>query len=102
MNWQVVSRPEAENDIVEIAAWYDTRSDSLGDRFVEEFLTVLDELTINPLLYCRRHPHKNIRWRYPKSVPYRVIYEVNEEERIVMVAAVLHAARHDREWQRRI
>jgi hypothetical protein len=55
MNWQVFSRPEAENDVIEIAAWYDSRHEGLGDRFVEEFLTVLDELTINPLLHCRRH-----------------------------------------------
>ena len=102
MNWQVFSRPEAENDVIEIAEWYDSRSEGLGDRFVEEFLAVLDELTINPLLHCRRHPHKNIRWRYPKSFPYRVIYEVVEREKIVVVAAVLHAARHDREWKRRV
>jgi hypothetical protein len=61
MKWQVVSRPEAENDIIEIAEWYDSRGDGLGDRFVEELLKVLDELTTNPLLHCRRHPHKNIR-----------------------------------------
>lgn len=48
MIWQVVSRPEAENDIIEIAAWYDSRRDGLGDRFVEEVLSVLDELTTNP------------------------------------------------------
>jgi mRNA-degrading endonuclease RelE of RelBE toxin-antitoxin system len=54
------------------------------------------------LLHCRRHPYKNIRWRYPKSFPYRIIYEVNEQERIVVVAAVLHAARHEREWKRRV
>jgi mRNA-degrading endonuclease RelE of RelBE toxin-antitoxin system len=87
MNWQVVSRPEAENDVVEIAAWYDSRMEGLGDRFVEELLAVLDQLTINPLLHCRRHPRKNIHWRYPKSFPYRVIYEVNEQQRIVVVAA---------------
>jgi plasmid stabilization system protein ParE len=102
MNWQVFSRPEAENDVIEIAAWYDSRHEGLGDRFVEEFLTVLDELTINPLLHCRRHPHKNIRWRYPKSFPYRIIYEVIEREKRVVVATVLHAARHDREWKRRV
>lgn len=82
MNWQVVSRPEVESDIVEIAAWYNSRSEGLGDRFVEEFLSVLDELAINPLLYCRRHSRKNIRWRYPKSFPYRVIYDVNELEKL--------------------
>jgi len=102
MTWQVVSRPEAEIDVIEIAAWYDSRSEGLGDRFVEEFLDVLNELTINPLLYCRRHPSKNIRWRYPKSFPYRVIYELLEQEKLVIVAAVLHAARHDREWQQRV
>lgn len=31
MNWQVVSRPEAENDVIEIAAWYDSRSENLGE-----------------------------------------------------------------------
>lgn len=102
MIWQVVSRPEAENDIIEIAEWYDSRGDGLGNRFVDEVLAILDELTINPLLHGRRHPHKNIRWRYPKSFPYRVIYEVLEGEKTVVVAAVLHAARHDREWKRRV
>jgi hypothetical protein len=29
MNWQVASRPEAENDILEIAAWYDSRVEGL-------------------------------------------------------------------------
>ncbi|HKV33987.1 MAG TPA: type II toxin-antitoxin system RelE/ParE family toxin [Pyrinomonadaceae bacterium] len=102
MSWQVFSRPEAENDIIEIAAWYDSRSAGLGDKFAEEVLSVLDELTTNPFLHCRLHPHKNIRWRYPKSFPYRVIYEVLDAERIIVVAAVLHAARHEREWKRRV
>ena len=102
MNWQVFSRPEAENDVLEIATWYDRRSAGLGDGFVEEYLSVLDELALNPLLHCRRHPKKNIRWRYPKSFPHRVVYEVIEEEATVVVAAVLHAARHDREWKRRV
>ena len=102
MTWQVVSRPEVETEVIEIAAWYDSRSEGLGDRFVGEFLALLDELAINPLAYCRRHPHKNIRWRYPKSFPYRVIYEVIEPEKTVVVAAVLHAARHDREWKQRV
>ncbi len=102
MTWQVVSRPEAENDVIEIAAWYDSRSENLGDRFVEEFLAVLDELAVNPLIHCRRHPRKNIRWRYPRSFPYRVIYEVLEQQKTVIVAAVLHAARHDRQWKQRV
>jgi len=102
MTWQVFSRPEAANDVIEIANWYDTRAEGLGDRFIDEFLVVLDALTRNPLLHSRRHPRKNIRWRYPKSFPYRIIYEVVEREKPVIVAAVLHAARHDRAWKRRV
>jgi hypothetical protein len=40
MIWQVFSRPEAQNDVIEIADWYNSRSEGLGDRFVEEFLDV--------------------------------------------------------------
>jgi hypothetical protein len=42
MHWQVVSRPEAEKDVIEIAAWYDSRSEDVGRKFVEEFLAVLE------------------------------------------------------------
>jgi len=102
MTWQVFSRPEVANDIIEIAEWYDTRGEGLGDRFVDEILVVLDALAKNPLLHSRRHRRKNIRWRYPKSFPYRVVYEVLEREKMVIVAAVLHGARHDRVWKKRI
>ncbi len=101
MTWRVVVRPEAEDDIVEAAAWYERRSEGLGVRFSEEVIAVFDALAETPLLHCRRHPTKNIRWRYPEHFPYRVIYEVIEEEKTVVVGAVIHAARHDREWRRR-
>jgi len=102
MKWKVVARPEAENDVLEAANWYNSQRPGLGDEFVEEILAVFDALEVNPLLHCRRHPTKNIRWRYPERFPYRVIYEVAEEENLVVIAAVIHAARHDRVWRRRI
>jgi toxin ParE1/3/4 len=65
-------------------------------------LAVLEALEVNPLLHCRRHPTKNIRWRYPERFPYRVIYEVIEEQQLVVIGAVIHAARHDRVWRSRM
>lgn len=102
MKWEVVARPQAKEDIREAAEWYDTQRAGLGDEFIEEVLTVLDALEVNPLLHCRRHPTKNIRWRYPERFPYRVIYEVLEEQQLVVIAAVVHAARHDRVWRGRV
>jgi hypothetical protein len=34
--------------------------------------------------------------------PYRIIFEVVEREKLVIIAALLHAARHDRRWKRRL
>lgn len=102
MSWRVVLRPEAGDDIVQAASWYDSRAEGLGAEFVEEVLRVLDALATNPLLHARRHSRKNIRWSYPDRFPYRVIYEVLEDENTVVVAAVLHAARDEKHWRERL
>ena len=102
MNHRVEFRPEVEHDVAEAADWYEKRQNGLGKEFVEEIIQVWDSLAENPLLHSRRHPVKNIRWRYPKRFPYRVIYAVIEQEKRVVVAAVLHAARQDRHWEKRI
>ena len=102
MSWRVAIRPEVEQDIADAANWYESRQPGLGIGFVEEVIRLWDALAENPLLNSRKHPLKNIRWRYPDRFPYRVIYEVDESQQTVIVAAILHAARHDRHWQRRV
>jgi plasmid stabilization system protein ParE len=102
MNWRVVIRPEVEQDVAEAAAWYNERQAGLGAEFVEEVIRVWDALADNPFLNARHHPRKHLRWRYPERFPYRVVYEVDESNFLVIVAAVVHAARHDRHWQDRI
>ncbi|MDB6024510.1 MAG: hypothetical protein JWM68_733 [Verrucomicrobiales bacterium] len=102
MNWRVEFRPEVEQDVAEAAIWYESRVTGLGREFVEEVIVVWDRLAENPLLHCRQHPTKNIRWRYPERFPYRIIYEAIESERKVIVVAVLHAAQDHGHWLRRL
>lgn len=102
MNWRLVVRPEAQGDIAEAAGWYEARQEALGTEFREAIIEVFDALVDNPFLNCRQHARRHIRWRYPRRFPYRVIYEVMEAEKLVVVAAVLHAARHDRHWKKRV
>ena len=101
MKWHVVARPEAEDDILEAARWYDAQQPGLGDEFIDEILAAFDALAEDPLYQLRQHPTKNIRWRYAKRFPYRVVYDVVEQDKLVIIAAVLHAFRHDRAWRNR-
>jgi len=102
MIYRVVLRPEVEEDLTTAAQWYENQQTGLGLEFIDEVLRVFDALGENPVLNSRRHSRKNIRWRYPERFPYRVVYEIFETEGTVVVACVLHAARHDRHWQKRI
>jgi len=69
MKWEVVARPQSKDDILEAAEWYDSQPAGLGDEFIEEILTVLDALEVNPLLHCRRHPTKNIPMALSGTIP---------------------------------
>ena len=102
MNWRLEFAAGVEKDILEAADWYESRQPGLGAQFVEEIIDVWNGLTENPLLNCRRHPTKNIRWRYSNRFPYRVIYEVDEDNRTIRVAAILHGAKHETHWRRRV
>lgn len=102
MNWIVEFRPEVELDVREAAAWYERREEGLGGEFVEEIIRVWDEIAKLPLVGSVRHASLDIRWRYPARFPYRVIYRVNEAERSLLVIAVLHAARQEKHWKRRV
>ncbi len=102
MTWKVVARPQVQADVINAADWYDSQRPGLGEEFIEEILSVFDALRTSPLIHSRQHPFRNIRWRYPKRFPYRVIYEVIESEHSVVIVAVIHAARLDSVWRRRV
>jgi plasmid stabilization system protein ParE len=50
------------------------------------------------LIHRLRDRHRNIRWCYPARFPYRIVYRVQKTR--ITILAVLHAARHDREWKK--
>jgi len=102
VNWRVEFRPEVESDVAEAARGHNSQQAGLGAEFVEEIIQVCHALAENSLLNARRHPRKNIGRRYPERFPYRVIYEILGAKHSMVVAAVLHAARDDKHWQKRV
>jgi toxin ParE1/3/4 len=93
-------RPQALADIADAAAWYEERQPGLGERFTREVVAAIDVLLPNPLIYRLRNWRLGVRWCFPRSFPYRIVYCFAED--VVTVVAVIHAARHDRHWQERL
>lgn len=101
MKWRVVTLPRAQADLLEAAEWYDSTSVDLGDEFITAVVAVFDLLAINPLLHSKRDTMRNIRLCHTRRFPYRVVYEVFAEQRLVVVLGVLHDSRSDKVWRER-
>lgn len=99
--WRVAFSFRVQDDVAAAATWYECRQPGLGCAFVDQVVRVWRDLADNPLLASRKHPTKNLRWRYPERFPYRIIYEVDETDHTVLVLAVVHAARDDAAWRGR-
>jgi toxin ParE1/3/4 len=87
-------------DIEEAARWYEDQHVALGAEFAQEVSAAIDNLAGQALLFRVRYRRKNVRWTFPQRFPYRICYYV--EAQTVHVFAVVHAARHDREWRKRV
>jgi toxin ParE1/3/4 len=100
VSYRLEFRPQVEVDIVSAAGWYDSREPGLGAQFVRTLRDRVDELVSAPTPSRIRETARRIRWVFPKRFPYRIVYRVDED--VILVIAVIHAARHDREWRRRL
>lgn len=100
VNWKLAIRPAALADIHETAEWYEEQRPGLGVDFARAIRQAISALPKNPLIYRLRNRRRRARWFLPPRFPYRIIYRA--ESGLVTVIAVIHAARHDREWKKRL
>jgi plasmid stabilization system protein ParE len=99
VSWQLEIRPAALADIDGEAAWYEERHQGLGAAFAKTIRRAITGLADNPLIYRVRSRRWRVRWCIPPRFPYRIVYRIDGN--LVTVIAVIHAARHDREWKKR-
>lgn len=100
MSWRLAIRPAAQKDITNAADWYENQSRGLGTAFVREVRAAIASLADSPHRFPIRNRRRNARWFYPHRFPYRIVYLVSVDT--VTIVAVIHAARHDCEWRRRL
>lgn len=94
MNWRVIIRPNAEADLAEAQAWYESQRAGLGDELLDEIRHAVGLLADDP----ERRPfyYRDFRRLLTRRFPYKLFYRVEGER--VIVFRILHAKRkHQRE-----
>ena len=86
--------PDAETEMVEAAAYYETQQENLGKRFLTSVQDALNRIQINPLLYPIVEP--DVRRCQTKTFPYSILFKDSRDQ--IVVIAVMHLHRNSDYW----
>lgn len=100
MSRRFIIRSAAEADITDAALWYDEREPGLGLELVEEVQAAALRALANPLSCLQLRQQPDVRRILTRRFPYRIFFILREDA--IVIFAVLHAARHDQQWQQRV
>ena len=96
--YQLRAEPSVDADVEAAFDWYEGEQEGLGLEFVDELRAAYLRIVDGPLKYLELR--SGIRRALTKRFPYAVYFSI--EETVIVVLAVLHAARDPAEWQRRV
>ena len=89
--------PEAEAEMIEAAAYYETHQRDLGRRFLTSVQDALNRIQVNPLLYSV--VEGDVRRCLTRTFPYGVLFQVRPDKCVVI--AVMHLHRDPDYWKKR-
>ena len=97
MKYDLIIRPEARTDLLDVFHWYKEQRPGLGFDFKLCVDEVISKIQRNPLIH--KVIDEGIRRSVTSRFPFGVFYLV-ENERIIILA-VLHARRDPMKWKKR-
>ena len=95
---RLIVRPEAEAEIGDAYAWYESQQSGLGERFLEEMSRCISAIERQPLRFQKVHAES--RRALLRRFPYAVFFVAAQDH--VAVIAAMHMARDPASWQARI
>ena len=96
MTRDVVFRPQAEHEALEVRRWYEARREGLGNEFGEEVDAIVGQIVANPLAFQR--VRGETRRAVLKRFPYAVYFRAMAKEIIVLA---IHGRQDASRWQAR-
>jgi plasmid stabilization system protein ParE len=93
----VVFQADAEAEMIEAAAWYETQQLDLGRRFLASVQDSINRIIINPRLYPFVEP--DVRRCLTRTFPFGVLFRDRTDK--IEVIAVMHLHRDPNYWLER-
>jgi len=97
LSHRVVFRPQAADELLDAARWYEANREGLGADFLEAVDVAVQRIQDAPLTFPV--VHETIRRVILKRFPYGIYFRVQKPE--IVVLAVMHSRRDPRRWQSR-
>jgi hypothetical protein len=95
---RIVYHPDAAEELIEAAAFYETRVRGLGAQFLETYDAGIDTIINSPVVWPELED--GIRRYLLKRFPYGILYCIVGDE--LQVLAVMHLKRHPDYWKYRL
>lgn len=99
MNYTIKITQDAQSDIQDASDWYNNQQSQLGHRFFIQVAETIDYIANNPKLFPIKH--QNARQANVSKFPFNVFYLFDEDKKLIVIIAVLHASRNPKIWMKR-
>ncbi|MGB7069101.1 MAG: type II toxin-antitoxin system RelE/ParE family toxin [Pyrinomonadaceae bacterium] len=90
--------PEARIEFIEAISFYEESREGLGLRLSREVYATIKRITLGPNAWPRIS--ENTRRCFTSRFPYGVVYEVREDD--ILVIAIAHSSREPFYWKDRL
>jgi len=97
--FKTIILPLAKKDIKEAATWYNNRQNGLGIRFTTEVRERIEFIKSNPNSVAIRYD--TIRTLPLRVFPYMIHFELDLENKLIVISAVFHTSRDSNKWKTR-
>ncbi len=97
--YKAIILPLAKQDIKEAAHWYNERQPGLGRRFIQHVRQKVNFIRQNPKAVAIRYD--DVRTAVLDVFPYMVHFVLDEENKLVIVSAVLSTHQNPNVWKER-
>ena len=89
MKYNLLFRPEVEDDLISGYIWYEESTVGLGEEFLRLFYACVQDIPHNPFLY--RKIENDFRRLLLRRFPYAIYFRIEEDQ--IIVFGLFHCAR---------